>query len=278
MTQKLIRRCLLALQHPLLAFWHILGKDRSLHLLRIVASLSRTVARRAHYALFKIQWGIAPEPEWHDQLTTHYALWEMTGQPFLAERGAMALPAIPLGATVLELCCGDGYYTRYFHAARANSVVAMDFDPAAIAFASKYHRRQNVNYRVGDIRVDLPVGQFDTIIWNGAIEHFTSEEIANLVPALISRLKPGGILTGYTIAEVAPNIKQLSHHEYEFKSKEDLLRFFTPYFKRAKVIESYWPAVPQPAGVVRHNLYFYASDGTLPFDQDWPHSAEKHPL
>ena len=187
----------------------------------------------------------------------------------------MVLPAIPLDAAVLDLCCGDGYYTRYFHAGRAKSIIALDFDPAAIAFAGKYHSASNVTFRVGDIRTQIPEGPFDTIIWNGAIEHFTPDEIAKLIVALRERLKPEGILTGYTIAALTGDQPQLSHHEYEFQSKEDLLRFFTPHFKQAKVIESFWPKTAAPGGVARHNLYFYASDGVLPFDRDWPMAVEE---
>ena len=48
-------------------------------------------------------------------------------------------------------------------------------------------------------------------------------------------------------------------HEYEFKNKEDLRRFFTPHFKFVKVWETIYPT--------RHNLYFAASQSEIsPFD------------
>jgi hypothetical protein len=53
----------------------------------------------------------------------------------------------------------------------------------------------------------------------------------------------------------------LPHHEYEFKSKEDLTRFFYPHFKNVKVFETLYPD--------RHNLYFWASDGIVPFMDGW---------
>lgn len=249
----------------------VVGKERVLSTIRALAWVTRQNARAVHWILLRAHWGIPPEPEWQDQLTTHYALWEMTGQPFLAERGAMVLSAIPQDAAVLELCCGDGYYTRYFHAGRAASVIAIDIEAAAIKFARKYHSAPHITYLVGDMRKDLPAGPFDTIIWNGAIEHFTPQEIADVMNELRARLKPNGIVSGYTIARIGDD-KQLSHHEYEFVDKEDLLRFFTPHFKRAKVVESHWPAVKFSGGA-RHNLYFFASDGVLPFDADWPYAA-----
>jgi len=57
-------------------------------------------------------------------------------------------------------------------------------------------------------------------------------------------------------------VKSLSHHEYEFKSKEDLRRFLAPHFACVTVFETKHPG--------RHNLYFWASDGVLPFQPEWP--------
>lgn len=72
-----------------------------------------------------------------------------------------------------------------------------------------------------------------------------------------------GILSGYTIVEKSQGKRQLSQHEYEFKNMEDLYRFFTPYFKNIYVFETIYKE--------RHNLYFYASDGPLPFGAEWKH-------
>jgi hypothetical protein len=127
---------------------------------------------------------------------------------------------------------------------------------------------------VCDIRTHIPQGSYDNIIWNGAIEHFTEDEIKSIVMRLHTHLKPGGVLSGYTIAALPGTDKQLSHHEYEFSSKEDLLRFFKPGFSNAKVFETIWAAIPGlPEGVCRHNLYFYAADDVVPFDDRWPHTT-----
>jgi hypothetical protein len=106
----------------------------------------------------------------------------------------------------------------------------------------------------------MPEGQFENIIWDAAIEHFTEDEIEALMKNIKFRLSDGGILSGYTIVE-RPGGKSLQQHEYEFKNKNDLLRFFEPYFKNVIVFETIFPG--------RHNLYFYASDGVLPFSNKW---------
>lgn len=76
------------------------------------------------------------------------------------------------------------------------------------------------------------------------------------------RLTDEGILSGYKIVRRKER-KSLVHHEYEFESKENLLRLFTSYFKNVKVFETIYPS--------RHNLYFWASDSVLPFDSNWNH-------
>jgi SAM-dependent methyltransferase len=251
---------------------YLIGKERCLWFAHKIAWLSRYAANRAHLLVFYLQWALPPSPEWQDQLTTHYTLWEILGQPFLAERGAMSLLAIAQDAVVLELCCGEGYYTRFYHAGRAKSVTAVDINPAAIAFAKKYHRAPNVVYLVRDILKEIPKGEYDAIIWDGAIHYFTPEQIQSLLVELRTRLKPGGILAGWTLG--AAREATDCHHQYAFRSKQDLLRFLTPHFVNATVYESVWEDKPGIlAATRRDNLYFFASDGPLPFDPDCPNTA-----
>ena len=60
-----------------------------------------------------------------------------------------------------------------------------------------------------------------------------------------------------------PDGKSFRYHEYEFKNMEDLKRFLVPYFKNIMVFETIYSE--------RHNLYFYASDGDIPFSNGWEH-------
>jgi len=113
----------------------------------------------------------------------------------------------------------------------------------------------------------VPKGIFENIVWDAAIEHFTEDEIAKLMLDIKSRLTPDGVLSGYTIVEREDGVKHLHQHEYEFRSKEDLLRFLTPHFKHVKVFETIYPS--------RHNLYFWASDSVVPFDESWAQGISK---
>jgi uncharacterized membrane-anchored protein len=81
----------------------------------------------------------------------------------------------------------------------------------------------------------------------------------NVLENIKVRLSNFGIFSGYTIVEKESGQKSLEHHEYEFKSKEDLLEVLKPYFNNIIVFETIYPE--------RHNLYFWASNSLIPFKE-----------
>jgi SAM-dependent methyltransferase len=217
----------------------------------------------AHKRLRAIQWGIPPYPENFDHHIDLFYQWISTRNSLWLERGVFGGLALH-GGSLLDLSCGDGFNARNFYSLRSRRVVACDFDRSAIRTANKKNKATNIDFVLADIRTDMPQGKFENIVWDGAIEHFTEEEIDKIMNDIKHRLAEQGILSGYTIVEKQDGAKSLDQHEYEFKSKEDLMRFFTPYFKNVTIFETLFPD--------RHNLYFWASNGPLPFKSDWPHA------
>lgn len=228
--------------------------------------LSRSIASAAHHFQMNVEWGV-DNPEYFDHYLDQYYVWRTTRNSLPWERGVYSAFAIQattkdgVKPAVLELCCGDGFMTKYFYSLLAHSVIGVDFDPAAIRAANRINTAPNVTYLVGDIRTDIPEGEFDNIVWDAAIEHFTEDETRVMMTTIASRLKADGILSGYTIVERDDEgHKHLHQHEYEFHGKEDLARFLTPYFANVQVWETTFPN--------RTNLYFYATNGELPSDRD----------
>jgi SAM-dependent methyltransferase len=233
----------------------------ALAVLHRVNAVVRKIASVTHHWQFKLEWETGAAPEWFDQyLNTHFA-WRAYGLPYSWERGLFNLLAMRQGGETLELCCGGGFFTHHFYAQRSARIIAIDIDAAAIAHARRFHRARHVMFEQRDIRTELPQGEFDNILWDAAIEHFTEQEIGALVGGIKSRLRSDGVLSGYTICERDTG-KQHPDHEYEFRSKQDLARVFEPHFRNVTVFETIYPD--------RHNLYFFASDGALPFASEWP--------
>lgn len=230
-------------------------------LFETVFSLETKIAEKwvtsAYARLFDAQWGLQPLPEFFQHKIDLYWKWGDQKSSHWLERGVFNLLAMKPGCKTLELCCGDGFNACYFYSARVGSLISVDFDPKAIAYAERNFKSPNVSYRLADIRTQMPEGAFDNIIWDAAMEHFTEDEIASIMANIKRRLALEGILSGFTIVERSDGEKMLPHHEYEFKSKDDLARFFIPHFKNVKVFETIYPD--------RHNLYFWASDGEVPF-------------
>jgi len=215
----------------------------------------RRLSAWTHFAQYAVEWGWEPKPEWFDHFLDQHWQWSARNNGGFVERGVFSRLVLKPDAKVLELCCGDGFNTRHFYSSRASSILALDFDPRAIAHARRHNAAANIRYAQADIRQGLPKGPFDNVIWDAAIEHFTESEIDQVLRALVHLLGPSGILSGFTITERSDGRKSNALHEYEFKDLTDLKRFLTPHFKFVRAWETFYPT--------RHNLYFVASQTSV---------------
>ncbi len=239
----------------------VLGKDLNLSLLKHFAYLTRKLANEIHKIQFKYEWNIEPTPEWFDHFCDQYYSFRSSKSPLWLERGIFNLLAIKKDADVLDLCSGDGFYSCHFYSVKAKKIIALDFDKEAVKHANKYNKAPNINYGLCDIRISIPESQFDNIIWDAGIAHFSIDEILPILFTIKTTLKDKGVLSGYTIKGSHNGSKSLKQHEYEFTSEAELKELLSKYFKNVKVFETLYPT--------RTNLYFWASDDILPFDEQW---------
>lgn len=243
----------------------LIRKFNLVPVLKAFNRLTRRMAAYGHRVQFEAQWRIDPSPEWYDHFIHQYWLWFEHRNSMSWERGVFGTLALNPECRLLDLCCGGGFFTYHFYSGRAQSVIAVDFDPEAIAHAKTNFVAPNLEFRLADIRTQMPEGTFENITWDAAIEHFTEAETRDILAQIKRRLTPEGVLNGYTIIEKATG-KSLSHHEYEFKSKEELAGILKRSFKNVIVFQT------DTADALEHrqNLYFYASDATIPLAGDWP--------
>jgi SAM-dependent methyltransferase len=233
-----------------------------IYLFEIESAIARKWASAAHRKLLIATWGIPKNPEFFDHQIDLFYLWQKTRSSFWLERGVFGNLALKRGGKMLELACGDGFNARNFYSEKCESIIACDFDRKALSTANKKNGAPNITFVLADIRKNMPDGFYDNIVWDTAIEHFTPNEINSIMLDIKKRLAPDGILSGSTIVEQKTG-KSLEQHEYEFKNMADLRRFLTPFFKKVTVFETIHPQ--------RHSLYFWASDETVPFSDNWQH-------
>ena len=116
------------------------------------------------------------------------------------ERGLNSSEVIRPGWRVLDLCCGDGFYTRNFISAKASHVDALDFDSSVIAHANKRNSAPNIRYICTDaINECFPAEEYDAIVMNVALEYFSPAEQTALLGKIRKALPRGhGVFAGCT--------------------------------------------------------------------------------
>jgi len=207
---------------------------------------------RRYYAYHTSRlWSRSHPPEWFDHRADLYR-WAELRVPFWVERGVFSREVMFQGCRVLDLCCGDGFYPYYFYSGTASQIDAIDRDPTAIIHARKWHGHPTIRYVQQDLIADeFPDTDYDVITWDGAIEHFSLDEIRQVLQKCVKAMRtPYGVLNGYTII-ARDSGKSHPDHQHEFCSAEqlkDLLREFFPFFGTLETKYS-----------ERHNLYFRAA-------------------
>jgi len=99
------------------------------------------------------------------------------------------------GLSVLDVACGEGYYTRRVRQLGADRVVGIDLSPGMIELARREEaeRPLGVEYLVGDAR-DLSLTQpFDLVVAAFLLNHARSrDELVAMCAGLTRCLAPGG--------------------------------------------------------------------------------------
>lgn len=99
------------------------------------------------------------------------------------------------GKSLLDLACGDGFYTRQFRHSGADPVTGIDLSPEAIAQAKAIEQRENagIEYLVGDA-MELELGRNYDVVTAIHLLHYLKDEadIAAVLRAIYQTLEDGG--------------------------------------------------------------------------------------
>lgn len=135
------------------------------------------------------------------------------------------------GDSVLDIGCGDGFFTKRFYSRRASHVDAIDIEPSAIRAAGRYNRGANISYSMRDaVHVPFPNSSpegYDVVIWDSALGHFASESTAVMLKKIAASLRPAGVFAG----SESLGAREGKDHLQFFETVDDLANLFRPYFK-----------------------------------------------
>lgn len=131
------------------------------------------------------------ESPWYVRLYGHRTQAEAQMAVTLATRTA----GIPVGAHVLDLCCGYGRHAAAL-AEAGYRVTGLDGSSALIARAREYNAHDAVTYHVGDMRGPYPDPPYDAVVnFFTSFGYFdTDAEHRAVLQTIHEALVPGGML------------------------------------------------------------------------------------
>jgi ubiquinone/menaquinone biosynthesis C-methylase UbiE len=133
----------------------------------------------------------------------------------------MQLVGDPAGKAVIDIACGEGYYSRMMRHRGAARVVGVDMSDGMIALAQQAEAQQRlgVEYVVGDARTLAVEGEFDLAVaaWLLNYTHDLAELDA-MCQAVARCLKPGGRFVTVNSSPVCDFAAAPSYRAYGFET------------------------------------------------------------
>jgi SAM-dependent methyltransferase len=157
------------------------------------------------------------------------------------------------GRTVLDLACGEGFYTRRLRERGARRAVGVDISPAMIELArAQDDSPAGIEYLVRDVQDLPPLGPFD-IVCAAYLLHYARDvtELRRMCRSIARQLPPGGrfvainenpdqaeqayagyLRYGFSKSVATPR-REGSPITYAMISGRELFRFVVYHFERA---------------------------------------------
>jgi len=192
-------------------------------------------------------------PSWFGHRIDLYYLWPHN--LFWLERGIFPRKHMFKGCTVLDLFCGDGFFSRYFYSTIANHIDAVDKDPKAIAHAKRWHSHPTINYIVLDaVKQDLPRSHYDVIVWFEGLEHLNEIEYKAVINKIKTAIARKGVVIGSTPLVPKELVgKGNWEHQNEFTEVKQLISFLERDFHHVQTHVTVYPVF---GGGERCSAYF----------------------
>jgi len=154
-------------------------------------------------------------------------------------RGFLNSEVILQGSKLLDIGCGDGFFTKRFFSRNCSHIDAIDIEPTAIGTAQRENHSDKINFLLLDAVNDkFPSDNYDVIVWDGAIGHFAKDTTDIMLGKIKNALKEDGVFVG---SESIGTVEGVSDHLQFFYSLDDFHKILSPYFKYIELKKLEYP-------------------------------------
>jgi 2-polyprenyl-3-methyl-5-hydroxy-6-metoxy-1,4-benzoquinol methylase len=148
--------------------------------------------------------------------------------PYSFYRGFFSSEVIREGDRLLDIGCGDGFFTKRFLSDKCAHVDAIDIEPTAIKTATIYNNDPRISYSLLDAVVQpFPNKEYDVIVLDSVLGHLAPETTIHMLTKMRSSLTQEGVFVG---SESLTSREGHDHLQF-FDSLDDLYLLFKPFFK-----------------------------------------------
>lgn len=136
------------------------------------------------------------------------------------------------GKSILDLACGEGFYSRKFKQKGASLVVGVDISEKMVELAKQEEAKNklDIQYIIGDVLELGKIGNFDFVVASYLLNYAqTKEQLLKMCQNIFINLKPGGRFVTLNNNSEQPPSSYLTTEKYGFiKSISQPLQAGTP--------------------------------------------------
>lgn len=136
------------------------------------------------------------------------------------------------GKSILDLACGEGFYTRQFKQKGASLVVGVDISQKMVELAKQEEAKQklDIEYLVADVIELGKIGNFDLVVASYLLNYAQTEaQLLKMSANIFANVKPGGRFVTLNNNSEQPLSSYLNTEKYGFiKTISEPLQAGTP--------------------------------------------------